>query len=214
MLNFFLPDGCAVRYGWLPGRGAWMAEYEDEGFIEPPLIEQRLARDGLLVKLDRAFEEGTYCVYVHFNELAARVGYAAARRRAGEYGGLLRTQLDRFAGHSVGETEDAFAVGGMRQRKEEEFHYVAFPVVMADGGFRDEAMKKEFRLAVVRAGQQWEQEQARVDMERQEARRDAFRVRLDALLGSDAYRQLDGATRERLLAEVPALAFPAKGMEL
>jgi hypothetical protein len=191
-----------------------MMEEGDEESLQEPLIEQRLAREGFVVKLDRGFEEGTYCVYVHFNELASRVGYAAARHRAGEYCGLVKAKLDCFAGHSVGETADAFAVGRARQRKEEEFHYVVLPVVMADGGYHDEAMKKEFRLAVVRAGQQWEQEQARVDTERQEARRDSFRVRLDALLGSDAYRQLDGATRERLLAEVPALAFPAKGIEL
>jgi hypothetical protein len=92
--------------------------------------------------------------------------------------------------------------------------YLTFPVVLAGGRFRDEAMKEQFRLAVVRTGQQWDQEQARADTQRQEARRDAFRLRLDALLAGDAYRQLDGATKERLLQEVPALAFPPKGVEL
>src|SRR5205085_2531018 len=43
------------------------------------LADQRLGRTGLAVKLDRGFAEGTYGVYVEFDELAARAGFTAAR---------------------------------------------------------------------------------------------------------------------------------------
>ncbi len=190
-----------------------MREEGSEESVEP-LIEQRLAREGFTLKLDRGFEEGSYCVYVHFDELASRLGYAAAHRRAEEYCNLLRAQLERFAGHAVGETEEASTVGRTRRRKEEDFHYVAFPVAMSDGRYRDATMKKEFQLAVVRAGQQSEQEQARVDTQRLEARRDAFRLRLRDLLAGEPYQQVDKPTKDLLLEEVPMLAFPARGIEL
>lgn len=178
------------------------------------LAEQRLGREGLHVKLDRGFEEGTYCGYVHFNELASRVGFAAARRRAEEFCGLLKAQFDRFAGHSIGETEYASGIGISRKRREAELMYVTFPLVTADGRFRDGAMKKEFQVAVLRAGQQWDQTQARMDAQKQDSRRDAFRLQLDALLDRDAYRHLDKETKNRLLEDVPPLAFPPRGVAL
>ena len=190
-----------------------MTEEGDEESVAP-LIEQRLAREGLVVKLDRGFDEGTYSVYVHFNELASRIGFGAVRRRAEEFCGLLHAQLDRFAGHSLGETEYASGIGVPRKQREPEVMYVTFPVVMADGRCRDNAMKKEFQLAVLRTGQQWEQEQARVDTQRLEARRDAFRIQLGALLDGDGYQHLDKPTKDRLLDEVPAVAFPPRGIEL
>lgn len=64
----------------------------DEEFWQV-LDEYRMSREGLHVKLDRGFEEGTYCIYVEFNDLASRVGVAAAHRRAGEYCGLLKCSL-------------------------------------------------------------------------------------------------------------------------
>lgn len=178
------------------------------------LAEQRLGREGLHVKLDRGFKEGTYCVYVHFAELSSRVGYTAARRRAEDFSSLLKQQLDRFAGHSLGETEYASGIGVPRKGREAELMYVTFPVVIADGRFRDVAMKKEFGVAALRAGQQWDQSKARADTQRQDSRRDALRLQLDALLDRDAYRHLDKATRERLLEDVPPLAFPPRGIEL
>lgn len=191
-----------------------MAEEGGEDSVEEPLVEQRVAREGLVVKLDRGFDEGTYCVYVHFTELASRIGFAAARRRAEEYCGLLHAQLDRFAGHSLGETEYASGIGVSRRQRAEDVMYVNFPVVMADGRFRDKAMIKEFQVSVLRTGQQWEQDQARVDTQRLEARRDAFRLRLDALLAGDAYQHVDHQTKDRLVEEVPLLAFPPRGVEL
>jgi hypothetical protein len=49
--------------------------------------------------------------------------------------------------------------------------------------------------------------------QRHSSRRGRFRQRLDALLAGEVYRHVDAATRERLLAEVTALAFPPRGME-
>ena len=41
------------------------------------LVRQRLDRTGLVVTLDKGFEEGTYCVWV---ELCGVVAYVAMRR--------------------------------------------------------------------------------------------------------------------------------------
>jgi hypothetical protein len=71
------------------------------------LAEHRLDRTGLEVKLDRGFEAGTYGVTIEFDELARRVGFSKARRTAGKYCSLLKNQLGRLPGHSLGETEDA-----------------------------------------------------------------------------------------------------------
>jgi hypothetical protein len=85
---------------------------------------------------------------------------------------------------------------------------------MADGRHRDAALIREFHTARARAGQQREQSKAGVEAEKDDKRRDAFRERLGALLARDAYSHLDGATKERLLAEIPPVAFPPKGLEL
>ncbi len=193
-------------------RGKRMTGEGDKESWQEPLIEQRQAREGLVLKLDRGFEEGTYCVYVHFHELTSRVGYAGARQRAEEYCGMLKSQIDRFAGHTLGETEDAFGAGRSARPKHEQLYYLTFPVVMMGGRFRDQAMKKEFQAAVVRASQQWDQTQSRMDAQKQDSRRDAFRLQFDALLDREAYQHLDKATKERLLEEVPALAFPPRGI--
>ena len=75
-------------------------------------------------------------------------------------------------------------------------------------------MTARFRLALLRADQQWDQAQAGMDTQRRAGRQDAFRRRLDALLDGESYRHLDAATKERLLAEVTALVFPLKGRGL
>ena len=185
----------------------------DEEFWQV-LDEYRMSREGLHVKLDRGFEEGTYCIYVEFNDLASRVGVAAAHRRAGEYCGLLKAQLDRFAGHSLGKTEDASRRAGPGRNRDLELTYLTFPVVMADGRFHDNAVLKVFRTAVLRTGQQWDQAQARIDTKKQERRRDAFRLRFGELLAGDTYQHLDKVTKDRLLDKVPELAFPPRGHEL
>ena len=150
-----------------------------------------------------------------FNDLASRVGVAAAHRRAGEYCGSLKgLQLDRFAGHSVGKTEDASRRAGPGRNRDLELTYLTFPVVMADGRFHDNAVLKEFRTVVLRTGQQWDQVQARTDMQKQERRRDAFRLRFGELLAGDTYQHLDKVTKDQLLDEVPELAFPPRGHEL
>ena len=183
----------------------------EDGESYEVLVEQRLGRQGLEVKLDRGFEDGVYCVYVQFDGLAERVGFTAAHRQAGEFCALLNTQLARHSRHSIGEIEDASRTGDQRRRRDLELTYLAFPVVMADGRHHDDAMKEEFRVALLRAGQQWDQAQARADTRRHAGRQDAFRERLGALLADDAYRGIDEATRQRLLDDVTALAFPPRG---
>ena len=57
----------------------------EDGESSAVLVEQRLGRQGLEVKLDRGFEDGGYCVYVEYEVLASRIGFTAARRQAGEF---------------------------------------------------------------------------------------------------------------------------------
>lgn len=55
---------------------------------------------------------------------------------------------------------------------------------------------------------------AGVDEWRRVGRRESFRQRLETLLEGEAYRQMDGAMKERLLAEVTAMVVSSRGREL
>lgn len=177
------------------------------------LAEQRLGQRGLHVKLDRGFEDGTYCLYVEFDVLASRIGFGPAHRQAVEYCDLLKEQFGRFSGHSLDETDDPSRAAAPGRKRDLELTYLTFPLVTNDGRVHDKAMQETFRLSVARASQQWDQMQARAATERQHSRRDAFRRRLSKLLTNDAYAHVDEATRKRLLEEVSALAFPPRGHE-
>jgi len=172
------------------------------------LADQRLSRRGLHVKLDKGFDAGTYCIYIEFDELSDRVGFAAARRSAGEYCALLKEQLGRLPGHALGETEDHSQNGGPRRRRDLELTFLSFPVETSDGRFHDAAMREQFRVAFLRAGQAWEQAEARGQTHRRHTRQENFRQQLAGLLEGEGYAGMDAATKERLLEEVPALAFP------
>ena len=175
------------------------------------LVEQRLGRQGLEVKLDRGFEDGVYCSYVQYEVLASRIGFAAARRQAGEFCALLKGRVAACSGCSLGEVEDASRTGDPRRRRDLELTYLAFPVLTADGRCHDDAVKEEFRIALLQAGQQWDQVQAGAQTQRRHTRREEFRRQLRGLLDGDAYRHVDNATKEQLLDEVSTLAFPPRG---
>ncbi len=177
------------------------------------LAEQRLDRIGLEVKLDRGFAEGTYAVTVEFDALERRAGFAEAHRIARRYGTLLKNQLSQLPGHSLGETEDASRTGDPRRKRDLESTFLSFTIETADGRFHDAEMRKQFRLASLRAGQEWDQAQAGAEMRRRHSRQEKFRQQLAHLLAGEGYQQVDAAVKERLLEEVPALAFPARGRE-
>ena len=103
------------------------------------------------------------------------------------------------------------AAATLRRRRDLECTFLSFPLTMDNGHWHDTAMKQQFRLALLRANQEWDQIKARRDTQRHLGRREAFGQRLGALLEGDAYRHLDAATKERLLAEVTELAFSPKG---
>jgi hypothetical protein len=115
------------------------------------LAEQRLGRRGLHVKLDKGFDEGAYCVYVEFDALSDRVGFAAARRLAGAYCGLLKEQMSRLAGCTLGETEDPSRESGPRRKRDLELTFLSFPVETGDGRNHDAALRESFRVASLRA---------------------------------------------------------------
>ncbi len=152
--------------------------------------------------------------YVEFEGLAARVGFTAAHRQAAEFCALLKAQLDQHSRHSIGDIEDASRTGDPRRRRDLELTYLAFPVLTADGRYHDDAVKEEFRLALLRAGQQWDQVQARADTRRHAGRQEAFRTRLAALLAGDAYGHMDDATKKRVAGRVPAAGVSAAGAGL
>jgi hypothetical protein len=187
---------------------------DGEGEPSGVLAQQRLGRTGLEVKLDKGFVEGTYAVYAEFDSLATQAGFTAARRTAGQYCALLKNQLSRSPGYHLGETEDATRSGDPRRRRDLEATFLSFVIETADGRYHDAALRQHFRLGLLRAGQAWDQAQARADGHRRHSRQEKFRRKLVNLLEGEGYAQLDGAVRERLLDEVPALAFPPKGMEL
>jgi len=57
------------------------------------------------------------------------------------------------------------------------------------------------------------QAQAREQTHRRHGRQEQFRRQLARLLEGDAYAAVGAEAKERLLAEVPALAFPPRGVE-
>ena len=185
----------------------------EEDFGEA-LAEHRLGRTGVQITLDKGFEEGVYCIYVNYGSLASRVGFLAAQREAQHYGALLKNHLSRITDYGLGEMEDASRSGDPRRRRDLESTFLDFPVVTDDGSWHDDAMKQQFRVALLRADQEWDQAQARSDSHRRQVRVEAFRRRLGTLLEGESYRHVDAATKERLLADVTALVFQPKGREL
>jgi hypothetical protein len=184
-----------------------------EGEADGVLTDHQLGRLGLRVKLDKGFEDGTYCVYVEYDDLAERIGFAAAHRSAVEFCRLLKGQLQQLPGYDLGRTEDASRTGDRSRRKHDlEATFLSFPVQTHDERFHDDDMRKHFRVAFLRAGQAREQAEALEQTQRRHTKQDRFRQQFAALLDGEAYAGLDPAVRERLLAEVPGLAFPPRGV--
>jgi hypothetical protein len=177
------------------------------------LTGQRLSRLGLEVKLDKGFADGTYCVYVEFDHRAERAGFAASRRTAREYCALLKGNLLRFPGHRLGEIQDGSRSDDPRRKRDLESTFLWFEIQSDDGRFHDDAIREHFGKASLRAGQVWDQVQAKAEAQRRDSRQEKFRRLFANLLESPAYAHIDAITKEALLKEVPALAFPPRGME-
>ena len=125
-----------------------------EGESDEALAVHRLGRSGVQVKLDKGFEEGTYCVWVEYNALSDRIGFSAARRQALEYCGRLKGQLAQVAaGYDLGETEDTSRSGDPRRKRNLEMTFLSFAVTADDGRYHDAAIKEQFRIALLRAQQ-------------------------------------------------------------
>jgi hypothetical protein len=178
------------------------------------LAEHRLDRLGLRVKLDKGFKEGTYLVYVEYDGLSERAGFSAARRAAREYCNKIKAQLSRLVSGEIGETDDPSHAAGPGRKRDLEATFLSFPVTPDDQHSNDAAMSKQFRVAVLRADQERDQSQARNDALRRNKRRVTFQERLTAVLTGEPYLHLDTATKERLLADVTGIVFPATEREL
>jgi hypothetical protein len=174
------------------------------------LADQRLGRLGLHVKLDRGFNQGVYNVTVEYDGLAEREGFAAARRTAGKYCKLLREQLGRSGGDALGEIEDPSRTGRTRGKRDPTLTFLSFAVETPDGRSHDRALREQFRVAFLRAGQAWEQAEAGAQSHRRQTRRERFRRQLAELLASPAYARMEDTFKDRLLDDVTALAFPPR----
>ena len=178
------------------------------------LAEHRLGRSDLVVKLDRGFEPGVYGVTLEYQSLSDRVGFAAARRQALEYAARLHGQMARTEGYAIDDIDDASQSGDPRRKHDLECRFLYFGLMSEDDCWHDDDIKERFRIALLRADRERDQHQAGMNERRHDDRRARFRQKLETLLEAEAYRQLDGTTKERLLAEITALAFPPKGREL
>ncbi|HTU23374.1 MAG TPA: hypothetical protein VMG10_35390 [Gemmataceae bacterium] len=178
------------------------------------LAEHRLGRSDLLVKLDRGFEPGVYGVTIEYQSLSDRVGFAAARRQALDYAARLHGQLARAEGYAIDDIDDASHSGNPQRKRDLECRFLYFALTAEDGSWHDNDIKERFRLALLRADQERDQHRAGVDERKREDRRERFRQRLEGLLEGEAYRQIDAATKERLLAEVTAIVFASRGRGL
>jgi hypothetical protein len=92
-------------------------------------------------------------------------------------------------------------------RRDMEATFLSFDITPMDGRFHDGRVLEDFRVALLRAGQAWDQLDAHRREQRRRGRESDFRHQLEKLFQRPAYAGLDGAVKERLLAEVPALAF-------
>jgi len=112
----------------------------------------------------------------------------------------------------LGRIEDASRTGDERRKRDLEATFLSFPVTTGDGRFHDGETKEDFNVAFLPAGQVWDQVEARAQEQRRKSREEGFRHRLARLLQGPAYTGIDATTKERLLAEVPALAFAKRGI--
>src|SRR5262249_9385380 len=99
------------------------------------LFTQQLMRPGVEVKLDKGFIEGTYCLYVEYDDLVSRWGFEAARRTAESYCALLKTRLGEPAGCMVGDTRDESKTDDTRRNHDMESTFFWFPIETNDGCF-------------------------------------------------------------------------------
>ena len=214
---FRFPDEsrCATTEGeggFVAGMTYWRQEW-DEDAAKALLAAHRLGQTGLAVKLDKGFEPGVYGITVEYGEAAGRLGFTAARWQARHYATGLHGQLSRLAGDTLDDLDDASLGAGPGRKRDLESTFITFALTMEDGNWHDDAMKERFRTALLRAEQEWDQHQARVAERRRDSRREKFLQRFSTLLEGEAYRQIDAATKECLLAEVMALVFPARGQQ-
>jgi hypothetical protein len=189
------------------------AEGQGPGKSGGVLAEKRLRRSGLEVKLDKGFANGTYCLYCEYDQLASRVGFVAARRTAMAYCALLKKHWGQPAGWELGETHDDSRTGDPRRKYDLEATFLWFPIHADDGRFRDEAMRHDFEVAALRAGQAWDQSQAKAQDQRRSASCAEFRRQLADLLKGPAYVHLDEGTKERLQRDMAQLVYRPRGLE-
>ena len=121
--------------------------------------------------------------------------------------------MARTPGYDLGQVQDGSRSDDPRRKRDLESTFLWFEIQTSDGRFHDSAILEQFRTASLRAGQVWDQVQAKAQEQRRDTRQDKFRRQLAKLLESPAYAHIDAATKEGLLREIPGLAFPARGIE-
>ena len=178
------------------------------------MAEHRLDRMGLVVKLDKGFKKGTYCIYVEYDELAHRVGFAPPAVRRGNIATRSRRIWAGSQGAALAKPMTHRVPLGQVGNATWRLHSCLFRSRPDDRHSNDPAMTKQFRVALLRADQECDQTQARSNALRRNKRRTTFQERLATVLAGEAYQHVDAVTKERLLADVTGIVFPATEREL
>lgn len=97
---------------------------------------------------------------------------------AGKYCALLKRHLGSLLACEPGDTEDGSRSGDPRRKRDLEGTFLWFAIQTNDGQFHDDRMLERFRVALLRAGQAWEQADAKERTRRRDSGMEKFRQRL------------------------------------
>src|SRR5689334_16972545 len=100
-------------------------------------------------------------VVVQFDARAVGEGVASGHCTDQEFCDLLREQMGRSPDYKVGRSDDACREGGSGRKRDLEVTFLTLRLKADDGQFDDADVREQFRLALLRASQGWEQEEAR-----------------------------------------------------
>lgn len=126
-----------------------------EGF--PDAIAQlRLGRYGLHMKLDRGCSKGTYNVFVEFEELAGRVGDAAALGVALDYCDFFMFELVKSSELMLGWIGQTMPAARARRKGVRKANCLTILAFTGNGRWQDDVVKEDFLGAVSWSAQLWD----------------------------------------------------------